>query len=135
MMKAFAKTETPEFDYVPARYIDYCGKIWERAHQVPTIFDAIWFDIQHNNTCGQAIRNGSRMLRYMSIARMPSLIIWHVMTMLFPIMALQMPQVKTTGKIHALTIKLVKIILERQRMVLECNIRALGPMQRYSNPW
>ena len=33
------------------------------------------------------------------------------------------------------TFKLVKIILERQRMVLECNIRALGPMQRYSNPW
>ena len=41
MMKALAKTETSEFDYVPARYIDYCGKIWERVHQVPTIFDAI----------------------------------------------------------------------------------------------
>ena len=27
MMKAFAKTATPEFDYVPAWHIDYYGKI------------------------------------------------------------------------------------------------------------
>ena len=46
MMKAFAKTATPEFDYVPAWHIDYYGKIWERAHQVPTIFDAIWTSYQ-----------------------------------------------------------------------------------------
>ncbi|MDP6999969.1 MAG: hypothetical protein QF569_28220 [Candidatus Poribacteria bacterium] len=46
MMKAFAKTATPEFDYVPAWHIDYYGKIWERAHQVPTIFDAIWASYQ-----------------------------------------------------------------------------------------
>ena len=46
MMKEFAKTATPEFDYVPAWHIDYFGKIWERAHQVPSIFDAIWTSYQ-----------------------------------------------------------------------------------------
>jgi hypothetical protein len=42
MMKAFAATATPEFEYVPAWHIDFKGKIWERGHQVPTVFDAIW---------------------------------------------------------------------------------------------
>jgi hypothetical protein len=42
MMKAFAGTATAEFDYVPAWHIDFKGKIWERGHQVPTVFDAIW---------------------------------------------------------------------------------------------
>ena len=53
------------------------------------------------------------------------------MIMLFPIMALRMPQAKTVGKTHALTTKPVKIILEKQRMVLGCNIKALNPTQRY----
>jgi hypothetical protein len=42
MMKAFAATATPEFDYVPAWHIDFKGDIWERGHQIPTVFDGIW---------------------------------------------------------------------------------------------
>jgi hypothetical protein len=42
MMKAFAGTATAASDYVPAWHIDFYGKIWERGHQVPTVFDAIW---------------------------------------------------------------------------------------------
>ena len=133
MMKAFAKTETSEFDYVPARYIDYCGKIWERVHQVPTIFDAIWASCptqQYLWTGNTEWIEDAALHEYCTNAVTHYLVRYDNA---IPNNGIADASGEDGWKNTCAYIKRVKIILEKQRMVLECNIRALGPMQEILN--